>query len=156
MKALITGASSGIGKEMAIYLAKKGYDLILVARNREQLEKLQRELPVKVKVVVVDLSLEQKVKELCVLVHQEDIDLLINNAGFGVYGPFTETEVSKELEMMSVNMRALHMLTKFFLKDMQKKNRGKILNVASSAAFFPGPLMSSYYASNRSFAVDVN
>ncbi len=147
MKALITGASSGIGKEMAIYLAKKGYDLILVARNREQLEKLQRELPVKVKVVVVDLSLEQKVKELCVLVHQEDIDLLINNAGFGVYGSFTETEVSKELEMMSVNMRALHMLTKFFLKDMQKKNRGKILNVASSAAFFPGPLMSSYYAS---------
>ena len=147
MKALITGASSGIGMELARTLAKKGYDLILVARNREQLEKLQRELPVKVKVVVVDLSIEQKVKELCVLMRQEAVDLLVNNAGFGVYGNFTETEVSKELEMLAVNVKAVHMMTKFFLKDMEKRNHGTILNVASSAAFYPGPLMSAYYAS---------
>ncbi len=147
MKALITGASSGIGKEIARYLARLGYDLILVARDREKLELLQREFPVKVKVVVVDLSIEQKIKELCVLVRQEKIDLLVNNAGFGVFGEFTDTDVAKEIEMLHVNITAVHMLTKFFLKDMVKKDKGMILNVASSASFFPGPLMSSYYAS---------
>ncbi len=146
MKALVTGASSGIGKEMARYLAKLGYDLVLVARDKEKLEQLQRELPVKVKVVVVDLAIEQKVKELCVLMRQEKIDLLVNNAGFGMFGDFIETETAKELEMIHVNIKAVHMLTKFFLKDMVKRKQGHILNVASSAAFFAGPLMSTYYA----------
>lgn len=147
MKALITGASSGIGEEIARYLAQLGYDLILVARNKEKLEQLQKELSVKVKVIVVDLSLEQKVKELYVLTKQEDIDLLVNNAGFGVFGDFWETEVSRELELINVNVKAVHMLTKFFVKDMVKKDRGCILNVASSAAFYAGPLMNTYYAS---------
>ncbi len=147
MKALITGASSGIGREMAKYLAKLGYDLILVARDREKLEQLQRELPVKVKVIVVDLAIEQKVKELYVLVRPEEIDLLVNNAGFGVFGNFVETETARELSLINVNIKAVHMLTKFFLKDMVKRNKGHILNVASTAAFYPGPLMATYYAS---------
>ena len=147
MKALITGASSGIGKEIARYLAKLGYDLILVARDREKLEQLQRELPVKVKVVVVDLSIEQKVKELYILTRQEEIDLLVNNAGFGIFGEFQETDISKELEMLRVNVQAVHMLSKFFLKDMMKKDHGMILNIASSASFYAGPLMAAYYSS---------
>ena len=146
MKALITGASSGIGLDMAKYLASKKYELILVARDREKLEKVQESLPTKVTIIVADLSNEQKVKELYVLTAKEDIDILINNAGFGDFGNFTETDINKELEMIETNIKALHLLTKFFLKDMEKKNSGYILNVASSAAFQPGPLMATYYA----------
>ena len=147
MKAMITGATSGIGYDMAKYLAEKNYELILIGRNKEKLEALQQELPTKTKVVIVDLANEQKVKELCVLTKNEDIDLLINNAGFGVFGDFCETDVAAELEMIDVNIKAVHILTKFFLKEMQKKDQGIILNVASSAAFYAGPLFSSYYAS---------
>ena len=131
MKALITGASSGIGLDMAKYLASKKYELILVARDREKLEKVQESLPTKVTIIVADLSNEQKVKELYVLTAKEDIDILINNAGFGDFGNFTETDINKELEMIETNIKALHLLTKFFLKDMEKKNSGYILNVAS-------------------------
>ena len=147
MKALITGASSGIGLEMARYLATKKYELILVGRNKEKLEALQEKLPTKVTIIVADLSIEQKVKELYVLTRKENIDILINNSGFGVYGDFTKSELSKELEMIDVNIKALHLLTKAFLRDMQDKKSGYILNVASSAAFLPGPMMASYYAS---------
>ena len=146
MKALITGASSGIGLDMARYLATKKYELILVARDKEKLEKIQESLPTKVTIVVADLSNEQKVKELYVLTKNEKIDILINNAGFGVFGYFTETDINKELEMIDTNIRAVHLLTKFFVKDMEKNNFGYILNVASSAAFQPGPLMATYYA----------
>ena len=146
MKVLITGASSGIGLDMARYLATKKYELILVARDKEKLEKIQESLPTKVTIVVADLSNEQKVKELYVLIKKENIDILINNAGFGIFGDFTETDLNKELEMIDVNIRAVHILTKFVLKDMEKKGSGYILNVASSAAFQPGPLMSTYYA----------
>ena len=147
MKAMITGASSGIGREMAIYLGELGYDLILVARQKDKLEELQSELKTKVKLIIADLSLEQKVKEVYVLTKQEKIDLLINNAGFGVFGVFDQTDLKEELNMIDVNIKAVHMLTKFFLKDMEERNHGTILNVASSAAFYPGPLMASYYAS---------
>ena len=146
MKVLITGASSGIGLDMARYLATKKYELILVARDKEKLERIQESLPTKVTIVVADLSNEQKVKELYVLIKKENIDILINNAGFGIFGDFTETDLNKELEMIDVNIRAVHILTKFVLKDMEKKGSGYILNVASSAAFQPGPLMSTYYA----------
>ena len=146
MKVLITGASSGIGLDMARYLATKKYELILVARDKEKLEKIQESLPTKVTIVVADLSNEQKVKELYVLIKKENIDVLINNAGFGIFGDFTETDLNKELEMIDVNIRAVHILTKFVLKEMEKKGSGYILNVASSAAFQPGPLMSTYYA----------
>ena len=146
MKALITGASSGIGLDIARYLAQKKYELILVARNRKKLEKIQKELSTKVTIIVADLSNEQKVKELYVLTKAENIDILINNAGFGEFGYFTETDLNRELEMIDTNIKAVHILTKLFLKDMEQKNSGYILNVASSAAFQPGPLMSTYYA----------
>ena len=146
MKALITGASSGIELDMARYLAKQKYELILVGRDREKLEKVQESLPTKVTIIVADLANEQKVKELYVLTSKENIDILINNAGFGDFGYFTETDLSKELDMINTNIKAVHILTKSFLKDMEKKNSGYILNVASSSAFQPGPLMATYYA----------
>ena len=134
MKALITGASSGIGLDMARYLASKKYELILVGRDKEKLEHVQETLPTKVTIIVY------------VLTAKENIDILINNAGFGDFGYFTETDLSKELSMIDTNVKAVHILTKAFLKDMEKKNSGYILNVASSAAFQPGPLMATYYA----------
>ncbi len=147
MKALITGASSGIGLEFAKYLASKKMDIILVARNKERLEAIQKILPTKTTIIVMDLSSEQKVKELCALIKNESIDILINNAGFGSFGNFNTTELSNDLEMIDVNIKALHILTKYILKNMIAKDSGYILNVASSASFMPGgPLMSTYYA----------
>ena len=146
MKALITGASSGIGKSFAISLASLGYELILVGKDKEKLEKLQSSLNVESKVIVADLSDITKVKEVYVMTKNDDIDILINNAGFGLFGKFYETDINKEMEMISVNIEAVHLLTKLFLRDMQKKNSGYILNVASSASFGPGPLMATYYA----------
>lgn len=146
MKALITGASSGIGLDIAKYLNSLGYDLILVARNKEKLEEVQSTLKGKIKIVVMDLSVESNVKSLYVLCKNEDIDILVNNAGFGGFGTFTETELNSEINMINLNIKALHTLTKLFLRDMKRKNKGYILNVASSAAFQPGPLMATYYA----------
>jgi len=146
MKALITGASSGIGRDMALYLASKDIEVVLVGRNREKLEELQKELKVKSTIVIADLSDLTKVKELYVLAKGFDIDILINNAGFGLFGKFYETDLNKELEMIRTNISAVHLLTKLFLRDMKKRNSGYILNVASSAAFGPGPLMATYYA----------
>jgi len=146
MKALITGASSGIGLEMAKYLASQNFELILVARSRDKLEEIQKHLKTKVMIIVADLSNEQKVKELYAYIKKEDIDILINNAGFGKFGNFTDTSLSDEIEMINTNIKALHILTKALLKDMEAKNYGYILNVASSAAFQPGPLMATYYA----------
>ncbi len=146
MKALVTGASSGIGREMAKYLDHLGYELIIVARDKEKLEQLAATLNKKPKIIVMDLMLESNIKSLYVLTKNENIDILINNAGFGAFGTFTETELTTELEMIDLNIKTVHMLTKMFLKDMKKKNKGYILNVASSAAFQPGPLMATYYS----------
>ena len=146
MKALITGASSGIGLDMARYLSTKKIELFLVSRPKEKLEEIQKELPTKVTVIVADLSFEQKVKELYALVKKENIDILINNAGFGKFGNFTDTNLNDEIEMIDLNIKAVHILTKLILKDMEDRNSGYILNVASSAAFQPGPLMATYYA----------
>jgi len=147
LKALITGASSGIGRDMVIYLDSLGYQTILVSRNKSELERVQKSLKNKSKIVVMDLSDLNNLKSLYVLVKNENIDVLINNAGFGVFGEFTRTEISREMEMIDVNIRAVHTLMKLFLKDMKKRNSGYILNVSSSASFMPGPLMASYYAS---------
>ena len=147
MKALVTGASSGIGLEMARYLDSLGYELILVARNKEKLELLAKKLNHKSKIIVMDLKNTEDIKSLYVLVKNDDIDVLVNNAGFGAWGNFTDIDLTRELEMIDVNIKAYHILTKLFLKDMKKKNKGYILNVASSAAFAPGPLMATYYAS---------
>lgn len=147
MKALITGASSGIGYSMAKYLSSLGYDLILVARNKERLQEIQQELKTDVKIVVADLSKEEKLKDLYVLCKNDNIDILINNAGFGAFGEFNSTDLSLEMNMLDLNVRAVHILTKYFLKDMIKRNSGYVLNVSSSAGFQAGPLMSTYYAS---------
>ncbi len=147
MKALITGASSGIGCEMAKYLAKQKCELILVGRNKEKLQYIQNNLPTKSTIIAIDLTDEQKVKELYVLTKNENIDILINNAGFGKCDYFDKIDLSTELEMININIKAVHMLTKLFLKDMLKRDKGYILNVASSAAFTKGgPLMATYYS----------
>jgi short-subunit dehydrogenase len=147
MKALITGASSGIGRDMARLLAQQGCELILVARRVERLEELRRTLPVKVEVVPLDLSKAESCRELYARCKDAGVEILINNAGFGLFGPFDETDLDRELSMLDVNIRATHMLTKLFLPDFKRRDAGYILNVASSAAFLPGPLLSSYYAS---------
>ena len=147
MKALITGASSGIGKDMAKILSFKGYDLIVVARNKEELNKLKEELKTNVEVISMDLSDIKNCKELYNKVKDKNIDILINNAGFGLLGEFDKTDLEKELNMIDLNIKSVHILTKLFLKDFVKKDSGYILNVASSAAFGPGPLMATYYSS---------
>ncbi len=145
MKALITGASSGIGRDLSRELSKRGYDLIIVARNKEKLEKLKKELKTKVEIIVMDLTIEENCKEL--YEQAKDIDILVNNAGLGEFGKFTETDLKKELTVINTNITALHILTKLYLQDMTKRNNGRILNVASIAGFIPGPLMATYYAS---------
>ena len=144
MRALITGASSGLGKDFAINLSKIGYDLVLVARNEEKLKEVAKECKTKVKIVVMDLSDIDNCKKL--YKENKNIDILINNAGFGLFGTFNKTNIDTELNMIDLNIKALHVLTKLYLKDMVKKDKGHILNVASSAAFLPGPLMSTYYS----------
>jgi len=144
MRALITGASSGIGRDIAINLSKKGYDLILVARDLEKLNEVKAKLHTNVEVVSMDVSKAENCKEL----HEkyQDIDILVNNAGFGDCGYFTKTSLDKELKMMDTNIVAYHVLTKLYLQDMKQRNSGKILNVASIAGFMPGPLMATYYS----------
>ena len=146
MRALVTGASSGIGLEMTKYLDSLNYELILVARDKEKLERIASRLRNKPKIIVMDLAKTEDIKSLYVLVKNYDIDVLINNAGFGLAGNFTETDLSRELDMIDTNVKAVHVLTKLFLKDMKKRNKGYILNVSSSAAFTSGPLMATYYA----------
>ena len=151
MVAFVTGASSGIGRDIARSLARHGISLILTARRRERLIELKRELvekyDVKVKIITADLSREKQVFGLYSAVKRYDVDILINNAGFGVFGEFTETDIGRELEMLNVNIRANHILFKLFLRDFKKRDCGFILNTASAAGFFPGPWFSSYYAS---------
>lgn len=147
MKALITGASSGIGRDMARLLSQRGYDLILVARRKERLEDLKQSLKTNVQIICMDISKEENCFELYDKVKNEDIDILINNAGYGLFGKFEETDLENEISMLKVNIKALHILTKLFYKDFKQKDKGYILNVASSAGFMPGPLLSSYYAS---------
>ena len=147
MKALITGASSGIGQDMARYLSTKGCELILVARNKEKLEQLQEQLKTKTTIIVADLSNEQRVKDVYVIAKKENIDILINNAGLGDFGYLTDTDLNKDIELINTNIKAVHILTKHIAKDMEKRQTDTyILNVSSSAAFQPGPLMSTYYA----------
>ena len=145
MIALITGASSGLGADFAKELSKEGYDLILVARSKEKLEKIAKELKSNVEIEVMDLSVKENVYKLYSK-YKGKVDLLINNAGFGAFGKFVDSDLDNELNMIDLNIVTYHVLTKLFLQDFVKKDKGQILNVASSAAFEPGPLMSTYYA----------
>lgn len=147
MNVLITGASSGIGRDMARIFHKMGHQLFLVARRENLLEDLKSELDGKPEIISLDLSSEKNCFELYERLKDKNIDILINNAGFGVFGEFDKSSLSRELKLIDVNIRALHILTKKFLSDFEEKNSGYILNVASSAAFLSGPLLSSYYGS---------
>lgn len=151
MKVLVTGASSGIGRDLAREFAKKDYDLVLVARNVERLEALKQELIKDYNVNVEYLSVDLSKRENCIDLHNKvkDIDILVNNAGLGDFGEFSETELTKDFSIIDTNITSVHVLTKLYLKDMREKNSGKILNVASIAGFMPGPLMATYYASKN-------
>lgn len=150
---LITGASAGIGCELAQIFARDGYHLVLVARSGDRLQKqaeaLAKAFGVSVKVLVKDLCLPRSPSEIFIELQKEgiDVDVLVNNAGFGNHGFFTETDLDNELDMLQLNIVALTHLTKLFLQPMIKRGEGRILNVASTAAFQPGPLMAVYYAS---------
>ena len=147
MKALITGASSGLGKDFAFKLSNMGYDLILVSRNKKELNEVASNLKTNVQIETYDLSNEENCIKL--FNKHKKIDLLINNAGFGLFGEFSKTNLDKELNMIDLNVKAVHILTKLYLKEMIKKDSGKILNVASIAGFMPGPLMTTYYSTKN-------
>ena len=147
MKAVITGASAGIGRDMAHILSQMGYSLVLVARRKDRLEALCQELPTEATPVVLDLSERENCFFLYNMLQGEEVDLLINNAGFGACGWFGDIPLDTELRMLDTNITAVHILTKLFLKKFTRQNKGHILNVASSAGFMAGPLLSAYYAS---------
>ena len=147
MKALVTGASSGLGRDIARVLAARGCKLILTARSRDKLEALAKTLPGGAQVVCADLSDEKECRRLYEQLRAEKIDILVNNAGFGLCGMFDKTDLDAELRLIDTNIRAVHILTKLFLRDFIARDSGYILNVASSAAFFPGPQMAAYYLS---------
>lgn len=148
MRALITGASSGIGRDIAKELAKRGYDIVIVARNESKLDELKQEITgVNVEVIPMDIS----IRENCIKLHDQVgfVDILVNNAGFGLFGKFNTTNLDRELEMVDLNVKSLHILTKLFIQDMVEKNTGYILNVSSIAGHLPGPFMSTYYATKH-------
>ena len=154
MKALVTGASSGIGREMAIYLGELGCDLILVDKDKKGLEEVGSLIKTKVNLVVIDLSDEKRMMELYMITKNSGVDFLINNAGYGLFGDYNSVNIKDELNMIELNVKAVHFLTRMFLKDMVKKDKGYILNVASSAGLLRGgPLMSTYYAT-KGYVVD--
>ena len=144
-KALITGASSGIGKDIAYELSKRGYDLVLVARSEDNLKKVKENINTNVEIIPMDISIEENCKRLHDMV--QNVDILVNNAGFGVFGKFENTDLDREMALIDTNIKAVHILTKLFLKDMVKKDSGYILNVSSIAGHLPGPLMAAYYSS---------
>ena len=149
MKALITGATSGIGQSIARKLSERGWELIITGRNEKILKAMQTELPTRTEIIAAELSEKSEVFKVYNFCKGKSVDMLVNNAGYGIFGKFDETNLYDELDMINVNITALHILTKLFLRDFKKRNSGIILNVASSAGFMTGPLLSSYYASKN-------
>lgn len=146
--AVITGATSGIGKEFAYAFAAKGYRLVLTGRRTKRLEAISAELKVPCRIWTADLSDEEACCDFMERLEKTRVDVFINNAGFGVCGSFTETELSKETSLIDVNVRAMHILLKGMLKKMKRQGFGTILNVGSAAGLLPaGPHMAAYYAS---------
>lgn len=158
--AVITGASSGMGAEFARQLSTDGYEFLLVARRKERLEQLAASLPTKAEIFVCDIAKETDCKALLDQIGDRRVDVFINNAGFGDCGHFLETDLEKDLNMIDVNVRALHYLMKGMLRKMQVHQKGYLLNIASSAGILPGgPYMATYYATKayvRSISLAVN
>ncbi|QGS52039.1 SDR family NAD(P)-dependent oxidoreductase [Spiroplasma tabanidicola] len=145
---LVTGASKGIGLEICKYLLNRGYNIVGVARNCDKLVELEQFYPNnKIEKIETDLRDLNNLKSLLARISYLDINLVVNNAGYGVWGKFVETDVEKEMNMIDLNIKTLHYMTKFFTKKFIENNNGRIINVASVAAFQPGPLFSSYFAS---------
>jgi short-subunit dehydrogenase len=149
--ALVTGASSGIGRDLARQLAARGHDLVLVARSRDKLEELARSLEaehkIAARVVTADLAAPDGPSQVKAALDGAPVDVLVNNAGYATFGEFAQLPLDGELSMIQVNVAALVQLTRLFLPEMVARKSGRILNVASTAAFQPGPLMAVYYAS---------
>lgn len=147
MKAVIVGASSGIGRDIARALSNSGCELILVARRENRLEELKAELDTHIEIITADIS----VPDVCIDLHEkiksQNVDILINNAAIGIFGEFDKTDLESELNLIDTNIKATHILTKLFLKDFVARDYGYILNVSSASSFVPGPRMASYYAS---------
>ncbi len=158
--AVITGASSGMGAEFARQLSKKGYELLLIARRRDRLVELAGNLETKADIFVCDVAKEEDCDQLLAYIGERKVDVFLNNAGFGDCGYFTETDLDKDLNMIDVNVRALHYLMKGMLRKMEVYNDGYLLNIASSAGILPGgPYMATYYATKayvRSISLSVN
>ncbi len=152
MRALVTGASSGIGYSIARYLSDIGYDLIVVARRKDCLLNLKKECKTNVDIIIMDLSIVSNIYKLYDKTKKYNIDILVNNAGVGLYGEFYDIDIEKEVNMIKLNIVATDILTKLYLKDMVNRDSGRILNVSSIFGFMPGPLMSSYYASKAYIA----
>ena len=145
--AVVTGASAGLGTEFAKQLADKGYKLILTARREERLKNLAESLPVECVIIPADLSRKEECLRFFDIIKDYKIDIFINNAGFGDCNSFLESDLDTELDMVDVNIKAMHILFKKMLQKLQAENRGYILNVASSAGLLPaGPYMATYYA----------
>ncbi len=148
MKILITGASSGMGKDMALYLLENNHEVYVVSRNKQTLKDIYIDYK-NVKIYEYDLTKEDNCYNLYNELKKENIDILINNAGFGDAGNFSKTSINKELDMIDLNIKAYHILTKLFLQDFIKRDSGHILNVSSMAGFMPGPYMATYYATKN-------
>ena len=150
--ALITGASSGIGKEFAIVFARQGYDLVIAARNEKRLQEIAEEITAnygsKVLVIPIDLSLKDAAEQVFQRIKKEQIQVecLVNNAGYGDFGYFTETDWGKESDMISLNITCLTQFCKLFAVEMKKRGHGRILNLGSTGSFLPGPRMAVYFA----------
>ncbi len=153
MLAIITGASSGLGREFAVQLDKKGYDTVLVARREDKLNELKSQLKNKCYVMPMDLSK----RENCFALYEKfpEADVLINNAGFGKFGAICESDMCADLQMIDINVTAQYILQKLYLQAFLKRGSGKILNTASSAAFMAGPFFALYYAS-KSFVLRIS
>lgn len=144
---VVTGASAGLGVEFAKRLSAKGYRLVLVARRKERLQKLAKHLKTECEVIEADLTKETEWQRVYERIKEKEIEIFVNNAGFGECGRFVETELEKELDMVQLNIKAVHFFTKRILQKMQKRDFGYILNVASCAGLMPaGPYMAAYYA----------
>ena len=156
MKVLITGVSSGIGRALAVEFSKLGYDIIGVARRQEEMLKLKEELSTEFLPICLDLTKDGSIELLYDKVKDEDITVLVNNAGMGIYGEFKNTKVQDDLNIINLNIIALQKLMKLFIHKMEKQEKGYILNIASLAGLMPGgPYMSVYYAT-KSYVVSLS